>query len=565
MDKMIRLLYFLGPRERNELFCFGGLSLFSPAAELLRTVILIPILTQAFARQSDEELFTKVVLSGLILLLISGFDLVKVYVSTGLITNIAQDWTTKIYELYALEEVVDHNKRTADQAKTAARYDVAGASELITTTITLAVNFVTLAIHFCAMIYVARWVGAVGCAAVAAMIVVTYRYNRARTILYGAEKRRLDLKVNGILSTAYGAYKELKIDSRSGRLLERYKMAVADYTRVQRHYARMTGIQGAILGGVLEAGLVFLLALSLAAGMSLPSVLPGTVTFLVLFIRMIPIAKRIVTALTNLSFGFKSVDAVRNNLERYDRLKRAKTEREALRLKHVTLKEGIRMRGVTFRYPGGELILDQADMDVAAGESTAVVGCFGVGKTTVLDLLFGLLRPEAGHIWYDDFDIVTGMDGDGPCQADLGRLVSYIPQIVYLNNETVRNNVAFMAEKGKEDEDRIIDCLRHVHIWESVRQMKDGLDTLIGENGVSISGGQRQLIALARALYKEFEILVMDEATAALDVKTEKNVMDTIRGVTQGKALLIVTHHMALADACDHVYRLEDRKLRKVR
>ena len=154
MDKMIRLLYFLEPRERNELFCFGGLSLFSPAAELLRTVILIPILTQAFARQSDEELFTKVVLSGLILLLISGFDLVKVYVSTGLITNIAQDWTTKIYELYALEEVVDHNKRTADQAKTAARYDVAGASELITTTITLAVNFVTLAIHFCAMILV---------------------------------------------------------------------------------------------------------------------------------------------------------------------------------------------------------------------------------------------------------------------------------------------------------------------------------------------------------------------------------------------------------------------------
>ena len=87
MDKMIRLLYFLEPRERNKLFCFGGLSLFSPAAELLRTVILIPILTQAFARQSDEELFTKVVLSGLILLLISGFDLVKVYVSTGLITK----------------------------------------------------------------------------------------------------------------------------------------------------------------------------------------------------------------------------------------------------------------------------------------------------------------------------------------------------------------------------------------------------------------------------------------------------------------------------------------------
>ena len=129
----------------------------------------------------------------------------------------------------------------------------------------------------------------------------------------------------------------------------------------------------------------------------------------------------------------------------------------------------------------------------------------------------------------------------------------------------MRGNVVFMAEEGGADEERVTACLKHAQIWEDVCQMPDGLDTVIGENGTAISGGQRQRIALARALYKQFEILIMDEATAALDMETEQAVLDAIREVKGDKTLLMVTHHMSLADACEHVYRIEDRKLRKVR
>ena len=126
--------------------------------------------------------------------------------------------------------------------------------------------------------------------------------------------------------------------------------------------------------------------------------------------------------------------------------------------------------------------------------------------------------------------------------------MSYIPQTVYLNGETIRNNVAFFEKQDQVDEERVRACLQHAHIGDDVRQMPQGMDTLIGENGLTISGGQRQRIALARALYKDFEILIMDEATAALDMETEKAVMDSIRQVKGNKTLLMVTNHMSLAN-----------------
>ena len=151
------------------------------------------------------------------------------------------------------------------------------------------------------------------------------------------------------------------------------------------------------------------------------------------------------------------------------------------------------------------------------------------------------------------------------CQAKIGDIVSYIPQVVYMNGETICNNVALLAKQTEIDDERIIECLKYAQIWEDIAKMPEGIHTVIGENGTAISGGQRQRIALARALYKNFELLIMDEATAALDMETEKAVMDAIGQVRKERTLLIVTHHMSLANECDIVYKIQDRKLVRVR
>ena len=134
------------------------------------------------------------------------------------------------------------------------------------------------------------------------------------------------------------------------------------------------------------------------------------------------------------------------------------------------------MENLTFRYPNGKEIFRDASVEIPAGHSVAIIGSSGIGKTTFLDLLMGLLTPQSGHIWYDDFDLTAGRDAEGPCRADLGSVVSYIPQSIYLNGDTIRSNVVFMAEE--ENEERIISCLKRARIWEDVKEMADGLESI---------------------------------------------------------------------------------------
>lgn len=565
MNRISRLTELLEPQERKKLYRFGILSLFSPVAELFSVSMIIPIFSRAFYQTVTAELLMQIVFLGVVLLLVGGFELLKSRAATELVMDIYHSWSTRIYELYALEDVGAHNRRTAAQAMTGARYDVGVASELVTTVIALCINLLTIGAYFCVLIYLARWVGAVSCAVMAATIAVLYRRNRARIARFGEEKWRLEKKASGIISTAYEAYKEIKIDSRRDYFLRKYQRASADFARAQKYYAYMMGFQGIVLENMMQAGMFFLLAFLMAAGVNLSRVLPEAMVFLILLIRMVPSSKRVVNALTSLRFGWKCLDAVEESLREHRTLKQAAEAQKALRKKTLTLKEGIRVRGLTFRYPDGKLILEGADMDIPAGESTVVIGPSGEGKTTFLDLILGLLRPEAGHIWYDDYDLAAGADADGPCRADLGDVVSYIPQMIYLNNETVRSNVVFMSDEDGGDEERVKDCLKCAQIWEEVSRMPEGMDTVIGQNGMAVSGGQRQRIALARALYQDFEILIMDEATAALDMETEQAVIDSIRNLKGNKTLLMVTHHMSLAKECEHVYQIEDHKLRKVR
>lgn len=565
MKKLFEFADLLEAAEQKKVKRYALLSLFSPVAELFSASMLIPIFSQAFSQQADAALIRKIIFLGAVLLLIGAFELVKNYFSAQLVMGISHSWSTKIYELLTMEKLGDHNSRTSSSAINAARGDVAVASAFVTSSIQLCVSLLTIGAYFCVMIFVARGAGLVSCAGISVVIILLYQRNRIRTTVLGERVRRLGIKTIGIINLTYGAYKEIKIDSRRDILLEKFSQTNLEQVKAQRDYNCMAGRQGVMLENLMQAGLFFLLAAVLATGMDLTFILPQAVVFLTLLIRMIPKAKQVVNTLSELHFGRRCMEMVRDNLERYRQIKEAAAEQKKQREKDVTLKQGIRIRDISFHYPGSRLILNHADMDIPAGESTVVIGPSGEGKTTLLDLVLGLLHPDGGHIWYDDFDLVDGVDAEGPCWADMGKVVSYIPQVVHLDNETVRDNVVFMAEEGEGDEEKVISCLKHAQIWDDVCQMPQGIDTIIGQNGATISGGQRQRIALARALYKSFEILILDEATAALDMETERAVIDSIRKVKGDKTLLMVTHHMSLAEECDHVYRIEGQKLRKVR
>ena len=204
-----------------------------------------------------------------------------------------------------------------------------------------------------------------------------------------------------------------------------------------------------------------------------------------------------------------------------------------------------------FTYPNvDEPVLKDVNVSIPKNASVAFIGPSGAGKTTFVDLILGVLTPQKGVIKADDTDIQTALRG-------WHDKIGYIPQTIYMLDDTIRNNIAFGAKENIDD-NRIWEALKQAQLDEFVKEMEDGLDTVIGEAGVRISGGQRQRIGIARALYRRPEILVLDEATSALDNDTEAAVMEAIDSLQGKMTMLIIAHRLSTIRNCDIVYKVEN-------
>lgn len=559
-----RLTEFLEEKERKELHICLIIFLISPVVDLFSVSIMIPVLRGTAKQGASETQMLQIIGLGIIFLLAGLFELAKVKISNSFLQDSENAWSVKMYELYNKEELLEHSKKTPMQQVAGIRTDTAVCANMMVTFMNIVVHTVILVGYLFLSGYVAHWSGVLVSFLLLLFIFFLFFRQRSQILQCGKEKRKGEIKTAALITTAYGAYKEVKIDTRSKHLLHKYEEACAEYAQVQKDYAFLTVRPRILLQNVGCAVIFFILPFILGMGIDLTVFLADLVAGMTILINMLSKAATLVAELNQIQYGWKNYDVFCENMERYQRQKLKEKVMDEVRKKQVTFSKGLRIENLTFHYPGGENILENASLEIPAGHSTAIIGSSGIGKTTFLDLVLGLLTPQTGHIWYDDYEIVEGRDGDGPCRGELGSIVSYIPQVVYLNGETVRNNVVFL-EDGEGEEERIISCLKKVQIWEDVKKLPEGIDTLIGDNGTAISGGQRQRIALARAIYKEFKLLIMDEATAALDGETEKAVMDEINHLGESKTLLIVTHHLALAEGCERIYKIEGKKFVKIR
>lgn len=566
LEMSVYLIGVLEKEEKKDLIKLSLLNFISPIFDLFSFSVIIYILNIAI--QNDKASLKLIAFSagmGVVSLLKGFFELYKCRIQNYFINFGSQKMSVKIFELFQKEELMEHNRKTPMQALTMIRDDTTNCIGIITGCISLWINSITMIGYIGILIYVSRLMGVAVCIGLLGFMAVMYRQNKVRIKKYGEERRKYSIKNNAQITTAFGVFKEARIDDRSRLMVNRYDETSKKFANIQSEYAYKIRIISVLMQNSVMTILFFLLTLVLGLGIHLSELLAPFVICITLILRMLPMAVEITNGMIGVEYAHKSYDSVRNLLERYYVMKKKEDEKKRRREKQITFEKGLLIRNLTFGYDETKKIFDSVSIDIPAGKSIAIIGASGVGKTTFLDLVLGLLKPEEGSIFYDDYDIVSGSDQEGECSAHVGDIVSYIPQTVFLNGETVRNNVAFFEEEKNIDDERVKECLQHAQIWKEVSQMPQGIHTIIGENGSTISGGQRQRIALARALYKKFEILIMDEATAALDMETEKAVIDSIRQVKGNKTLLMVTHHMSLANECDLLYKIENKKIIRVR
>ncbi len=352
--------------------------------------------------------------------------------------------------------------------------------------------------------------------------------------------------------------KEIKIANKENYFINGYADCGAGYVHAVQKYNLYNSTPRLLIETISVAGMVGYMLLVILSGENLSEMITLVMVMGAAATRLIPSANRINNYLTSIAYFEPFFMNVSDNLQQEINdgsiSYKAEDYRHVGEVEKLPVHKTIELKNITYKYPNSEsYVLKNADMSIPVGKSIGIVGTSGAGKTTIVDIMLGLLRTETGEILADGVEV---RDHYPQWLKNIG----YIPQTIFMLDSTIRKNVAFGIPDDEIDENKVWAALKEAQLDDFVRSLPDGLDTAIGERGIRLSGGQRQRIGIARALFEDPEVLVLDEATSALDNETEAAIMDSINRLHGRKTLIIIAHRLQTIEKCDMVYRVNGQK-----
>lgn len=347
--------------------------------------------------------------------------------------------------------------------------------------------------------------------------------------------------------------KDVKVAAKEHYFLGHFADAYEKLSGVTRRYTVFNNMPRLVIETVCIVGLLGYVLICYINGADMAEMIPQLAAFAMAAVRLMPSVNRISTHLSTIAYFEPSLNFVCDNLNIASLKDVDLSHSEEV----MPLTDKICLKDITYAYPNTDRkIFDHADMEIPVGKSVGVIGSSGAGKTTIIDVLLGLLVPQEGSVLCDGVEINSHY-------AAWLHNIGYIAQNIYMLDNTIRANVAFGVEENEMNEDRIWEVLKEAQMAEYIRSLPEGLDTVIGDRGVRLSGGQRQRIGIARALYHDPELLVFDEATSALDNETESAIMDAINSLKGKKTMVIIAHRLKTIENCDILYRVEQGKIER--
>ena len=387
-------------------------------------------------------------------------------------------------------------------------------------------------------------------------LVLVLKIFRKSMLTSGELYRKYNMKAQQTLLHAFQGIKDVVIFDKRNFFRDEYNR---NFTLQQQENVKRT-IAGEspayIIEGVCVCGLL-LVVLGQAAVSDNPSGMVATLAaFAIGAFRILPSLGRISNEMNVVLYSIEGLKSVYENVveaREYENKKRIESENtQEDDVSKPVFQNELAIRNLSFAYPGQESdVLHQINMTIPKGRSVAFIGQSGAGKTTLMDIILGLLEPKAGGVYFDDIDIRQ-------LSKVWHSVIGYVPQSVYLADDTIRFNVAFGENRANVDDDKVWRVLEQAQLKKFVESLPKGLDTYVGEQGVRFSGGQRQRMAIARALYFEPQILVLDEATASLDTETENAVMQSVELLQGELTMIIVAHRLTTIRNCDVIYEIKD-------
>jgi ATP-binding cassette, subfamily B, bacterial PglK len=561
--RKLRLL--LTPAQRRAAIVLLGFMLIGMVLETLGVGLIIPTIT--LLTQSDlskyplaQEWIARVGSPGRSELIVwAMLALTALYLLKNLFLSFLSWWQTRfafsidmelsqrLFTIYLRQPYTFHLQRNSSELF----HNVGSEVSMFTAMVNHAMLLVTEGLVLLGIGLLLLWVQPVGALVVGVVMggaaILFHRATRRQISRWGELRYFHSEQSVQHLMQGLGGAKDVKLLGREADFLDQFKLHNVANARIGQWMTMMQSVPRLWLELLMVAGLATLVITMLAQGTDVALIVPTLGLFAAAAFRFTPSVNRVLFAVQSLRYEVVVLDTLSAELALPAPPPIAHADRETARFS-----ESVALQNVTFTYANAATsALRDVSIHIGHGEAVGLIGPSGSGKSTLVDVLLGLLTPDRGQVLLDGRDIQPDLRA---WQDQIG----YVPQSIFLTDDTLRRNVAFGLADAQIDDAAVARALDAAQLSEFVAGLPDGMQTFVGERGIRLSGGQRQRIGIARALYHDPAVLVLDEATSSLDIAAEQSVMNAVGKLQGGKTILIVAHRLSTVATCDRLYRLEN-------
>ena len=379
------------------------------------------------------------------------------------------------------------------------------------------------------------------------IFIVYYFYLKNKISSWGEDRRIGESNRIRIANETLQSIKEIKIFNKENFFLENFIINNNKSVEASKKLTYLNILPRVLTELVIVSFLVFFLFFKLEQNINSEKIIGTLAIFAAASFRIMPSINRIMMAFQSLRFGIPIINPILKNY-----ILKAKIKYDVKKDKKIKFNK-FSLRNIKFNYSGKQKIFDELNFSLNKNDKIAIVGKSGSGKTTLLNLIIGFLKPTGGKIYLNNKNL------NFKDLFDWQQIIAYMPQKTCLINDTIINNISLDA-RSKINHKKLLKCLRDSELYSDLKINKISLQKKIGEDGVNLSEGQRQRLSLARALYHNRQILILDEATSSLDKKNERNILHTISKL-KDKTIIMVTHNTDNLKIFNRVFVLKNKRI----
>ena len=462
---------------------------------------------------------------------------------------------TRLLTTYMNEPYTFHLSKNIAEMQRCLQTDTSQFMSLINSCLQLAVEFVTCLALGVYLFHTSHSITVLIGLLLGLCVFIFFIISKKVSSKLGRQNEFYNAKLFQWINQSLGGIKEVKILQREKYFIDSYRTNYKKVIWGARVNELLAAVPKYIVETVAIVGLVLAIIVKLLFGHgALETFVPQMAVFAVAAFRLLPSVGKINAYVNNVMYTKASLDMIYQDLCEIEKNKPIEVEWEG-KTENWKFMKGVFAEHITYHYPDSDTeVLHDINLEIPKGKTVALIGPSGAGKTTLADIILGLLPPVSGVVRMDDKNIYENL-------RSWRQKLGYIPQSIYLSDDTIRNNVAFGIYEDQIDDDAIWKALEKAQLKDFVQGLEKGLDTYVGDRGVRLSGGQRQRIGIARALYHDPEILVLDEATSALDSSTEQAVMESIESLQGLKTMVIIAHRLTTIKNADLIYEVVEGKV----